>query len=69
MDRSRFVSLTLLAFGLGCAAFILRGLARTFGSYDLAVAVSAPVLFAAVALLAGLSVRAALDVTGVRPLE
>lgn len=69
MDRSRFISLTLLAFGLGFAAFILRGVARTFGSYDLAVAVSAPILFVAVAPLAGLSVRAALDVTAIRPLE
>ncbi|GAB3708105.1 hypothetical protein [Halorubrum pallidum] len=69
MDRSRFVSLTLLAFGLGCAAFIVRGVTRTVGSYDLAATVSAPPLFVAVALLAGLSVRAALDVTGIRPLE
>ncbi|GAB7009614.1 hypothetical protein [Halorubrum trueperi] len=69
MDRSRFVGLALFAFGLVFVSFIVRGTTRLFASYELAVALSAPILFAAAALLAGLVVLAALDATGIRRLE
>jgi hypothetical protein len=69
MDRSRFVSLAVAAFGLVFVSFVLRGTTRLVAPYEVAVAVSAPVLFAAAALLAVLVGIAALDVTGIRPLE
>ncbi|GAA0517130.1 hypothetical protein SAMN04488066_11024 [Halorubrum aquaticum] len=69
MDRARFVRLALLAFGLGIAAFVVRGTTRLLAPYEVAVALSAPLLFAAAALLAGLVVVATLDVTGIRPVE
>jgi len=69
MNRSRFVALALAAFGLVLASFVVRGTTRLVASYELAVALSAPILFAAAALLAALVVLAALDVTGIRPLE
>ncbi|WP_418285730.1 hypothetical protein [Halorubrum sp. DTA46] len=69
MNRSRFVGLALLAFGLVFASFVVRGTTRLVAPYELAVALSAPILFAAAGLLAALVVLATLDVTGVRPLE
>ena len=69
MNRSRFVGLALLAFGLVLASFVVRGTARLVAPYELAVALSAPILFAAAGLLAVLVVLATLDVTGLRPLE
>jgi hypothetical protein len=68
MDRSRFVSLAVAAFGLVFVSFLLRGTTRLVAPYEVAVAVSAPVLFAAAALLAVLLVLAVLDVTGIRRL-
>jgi len=69
MKRSRFVALALLAFGLVFASFVVRGTTRLVAPYELAVVLSAPILFVAVALLAVLAVLATLDVTGIRPLE
>ena len=68
MDRSRFVALAFGAFGLVFVSFLLRGTTRLVAPYEVAVAVSAPVLFAAAALLAALVVLALLDVTGIRRL-
>jgi hypothetical protein len=68
MDRSRFVSLAVAAFGLVFVSFLLRGTTRLVAPYAVAVAVSAPVLFAAAGLLAILLVLAVLDVTGIRRL-
>ena len=68
MDRSRFVSLAFAAFGLVFVSFLLRGTTRLVAPYEVAVAVSAPVLFAAAGLLALLVVLAVLDATGVRRL-
>ncbi|ELZ46892.1 hypothetical protein C463_03287 [Halorubrum californiense DSM 19288] len=68
MDRSRFVALAVGAFGLVFVSFLLRGLTRLVAPYEVAVAVSAPVLFAAAALLAVLVGLALLDVTGIRRL-
>ena len=69
VNRSRFVGLAFAAFGLVFLSFIVRGTTRLLAPYEVAVALSAPILFAAVALLAGLVALAALDVTGIRPLE
>ncbi|CDK40539.1 hypothetical protein DM2_2568 [Halorubrum sp. DM2] len=69
MERSRFVSLAVAAFGLVFASFLLRGVTRLVAPYEVAVAVSAPVLFAAAALLVALFVLAVLDATGIRPME
>ena len=69
MRKSRFVGLALLAFALVFDSFVVRGTTRLVASYGLAVALSAPILFTAAALLAALVVLAALDVTGIRPLE
>ena len=69
MKRSRFVTLALVAFGLVFASFVVRGTTRLIAPYELAIALSAPILFAAAALLAALVVLATLDVTGIRPLE
>lgn len=69
VNRSRFVGLALLAFGLVLLSFVVRGTTRLVAPYEVAVALSAPILFAAAALLATLVVIAALDVTGIRTLE
>ncbi|WP_418281504.1 hypothetical protein [Halorubrum sp. DTA98] len=69
MNRSRFVQLALVAFGLVFVSFLVRGTTRLVAPYDVAVAVSAPILFTAAALVAGLFVLAVLDVTGIRPME
>lgn len=69
MNKSRFVGLVLLAFGLVFLSFVVRGTTRLVASYELAVALSAPILFAAAGLLAVLVVLATFDVTGIRPLE
>ena len=69
MNRSRFVGLALAAFGLVFLSFVVRGTTRLIAPYDVAVALSAPILFAAAALLAVLVALAALDVTGIRRLE
>ena len=68
MDRSRYVSLAFAAFGLVFVSFLIRGTTRLVAPYEIAVAASAPVLFAAAALLAALLVLAVLDVTGIRRL-
>ncbi|WP_144926009.1 hypothetical protein [Halorubrum salsamenti] len=69
MNRSRFVGLALAAFGLVFLSFVVRGTTRLIAPYEVAVALSAPILFAAAALLVGLVALATLDVTGIRRLE
>lgn len=69
MERSRFVQLAIVAFALVFVSFLVRGTTRLFAPYDVAILVSAPILFAAGALLAALFVLAVLDVTGVRSME
>lgn len=69
MDREGFVKLAALAFGLVLLSFLIRGTTRLVLGYEAAVLLSAPVLFAAAALIVGLFVRGLLDLTGARPLE
>jgi hypothetical protein len=69
VNRSRFVGLALAAFGLVFLSFVVRGTTRLVAPYEVAVALSAPILFAAAALLVGLVGLATLDVIGIRRLE
>jgi len=69
VNRSRFVGLALAAFGLVFLSFVVRGTTRLIAPYEVAVALSAPILFAAATLLVGLVALATLDVTGIRSLE
>ena len=69
MNRSRFVGLALAAFGLVFLSFVVRGTTRLVAPYEVAVALSAPILFAAAALLVGLVGLATLDVIGIPRLE
>lgn len=69
MNRHRFVQLAVLAFGLVLLSFVVRGTTRLVASYETAVFVSAPILFAAAALVLYLFVRGLLDVSGIRRLD
>ncbi|GAB6880514.1 hypothetical protein JCM17823_27880 [Halorubrum gandharaense] len=69
MNRSRFVQLAVVAFGLVFASFFVRGTVRLFFPYDIAVLASAPLLLAAAALVVALFVLGVLDVAGIYELE
>ena len=69
MNRSRFVQLAVIAFGLVFVSFVVRGTVRLFFPYDVAVLASAPLLLAAAALVVGLFVIGVLDVAGIYELE
>jgi len=69
VNRSRFVGLALAAFGLVFLSFVVRGTTRLVAPYEVAVALSAPILFVAAALLVALVALATLDVIGIRRLE
>jgi uncharacterized membrane protein YqjE len=69
MRRATFGKLSLLALGLLVGSFVLMGLSRLVVSADTARLVSAPTMLAAGALIVLLTVRSALAVSGLRPLE
>jgi len=69
MDRSRFATLSLLAFGLVLAGFLVMGFGRLALPYRTARLLAAPALFGAAALVAGLCVQAGLVLAGVREFE
>jgi len=69
MDRSRFGTLSLAAFGLVLAAFLTMGFGRLVLPYQTARALAAPAMFAAAALVAVLFAQAVLVATGVREFE
>jgi uncharacterized membrane protein YqjE len=69
MRRATFGKLSLLALGLLLGSFVLMGLSRLVVSADTARLVSAPTMLAAGALIVLLTVRSALAVSGLRPLE
>lgn len=68
MNRSRFVRLAALAFGLVVASFLSRGLTRLVADSGTAVLVSAPLLLAGGILAAYLAVRGGLDLLGIVPI-
>jgi len=69
MDRSRFVGLAVVAFGLVLAGFLVRGTARLVVPLETAAVISAPFLTAAFLLVCVLVVTGALDLLGIHTLE
>ncbi|SEV87108.1 hypothetical protein [Halobacterium jilantaiense] len=69
MDRSRFTSLSLVAFGLVLVAFFTMGFSRLVLPYETARLLAAPAMFGAAALFAGLFAQALLVAVGVREFE
>ncbi|MFC6613717.1 hypothetical protein ACFQAS_01870 [Halopenitus salinus] len=64
MNRSRFVRLAVLAFGLLLLSFVSRGLARLVAGYETAILVSVPSLVLGGILAVYLTLRGLLDVSG-----
>jgi len=69
MERSRFATLSLVAFGLVLAAFLTMGFGRLVLPYEVARLLAAPAMFAAAVLVAGLFAQAVLVAAGVREFE
>ncbi|WP_101294847.1 hypothetical protein [Halegenticoccus soli] len=69
MDRSQFVRLSLLAFGLVLLSFLVLGTTRIVLPFRVAQLLAAPVVAAAFLLVVFLFVRAVLAATGVLPIE
>ena len=69
MRRNTFVKLSALALGLTLFSFVLMGLSRLVVSTETAKLLSAPTMLAAAALVAFLTARSVLAVSGVQPLE
>lgn len=69
MDRSRFATLSLVAFGLVFAGFVTMGFSRLVLPYRTARLLAAPALLGAAALVVGLFGQAVLVFTGVREFE
>lgn len=69
MDRSRFASLSLLAFGLVLVAFLTMGFGRLVLPYRTARMLAAPAMFGAALLVVVLFAQAVLVVLGVREFE
>ena len=69
MDRNRFVLLSLVAFGLILASFVVMGLSRVVLPYRTARLLSAPTMLLAAVLVGYLFVRALLSWLGVRRIE
>jgi hypothetical protein len=69
MDRTRFSSLSLLAFGLVLVAFLTMGFGRLVLPYRVARLLAAPAMLCAVVLVAVLFAQAVLVAAGVREFE
>lgn len=69
MDRSGFVELTLLSFGLILLSFVILGFSRIVLPYRTARLLSAPTMLLAAALVAYLTAGAFLSWTGVSRIE
>ncbi|PSQ23102.1 hypothetical protein BRD01_07400 [Halobacteriales archaeon QS_8_65_32] len=69
MDRHRFVVLSLLAFGLILASFVILGVSRIVLSYRTAQLLAAPTTLTAFCLVWYLFVRGFLSTLGVSPIE
>lgn len=65
MDRSRFIALSLVAFGLVVFSFFVRGFGQLLVGRDLAQWLQAPFALIGFGVLVYLFVRATLDVVGV----
>lgn len=69
MDRSRFTSLSLLAFGLVLLAFVTMGFSRLVLPYQVARLLAAPAMLGAAVLVVFLFAQAVLAFVGVREFE
>ncbi|MDS0294479.1 hypothetical protein [Halogeometricum luteum] len=69
MNRSDFVRLSFLAFGLILLSFVILGLSRIALPYRTAQLLSAPTMLLAALLVAYLFVRAALSRAGLWRIE
>lgn len=69
MNRSRFVTLSLLAFGLILVSFVILGFSRLVLPYRTARLLAGPVSLVAFALVCYLLVRAALSALGFVEIE
>ncbi len=69
MNRNRFVTLSLLAFGLIFTSFVILGFSRLVLPYRTARILAAPVGLLAFALVWYLLVRATLSKLGVAEIE
>jgi hypothetical protein len=69
MDRSRFVTLSLFAFGLILLSFVILGFSRLVLSYRTTRLLAGPVGLVAFGLVCYLLVRAALSALGLVEIE
>jgi hypothetical protein len=69
MDRSGFVKLAVVAFGLVILSFFVRGFSQLLLGRGVADVLQAPFAVVGFALLVYLFVRATLDATGIWPIE
>lgn len=69
MDRTRFVTLSLLAFALILVSFVILGFSRIVLPYRTARLLSAPTMLLAAVLVSYLFVRAVLSWTGLKRIE
>lgn len=69
MHQDTFVRLSLLAFGLIVASFVVRGVSQFVVSADTANLITAPTMLLGAVLVVALTIQSVLAVTGVRPLE
>ncbi len=69
MDRSGFVKLAFIAFGLVIVSFVVRGLSRIVLEVEIANLLQAPFALVGFGLLVYLFVRATLDAVGIWEVE
>lgn len=69
MNRTAFVKLSFLAFGLILVSFVILGFSRLVLSYHTAQLLAAPTTLLAFALVCYLLVRAALSKIGISEIE
>jgi hypothetical protein len=69
MDRSGFVKLAVIAFGLVVLSFFVRGFSQLLFGRGVADILQAPLAVVGFILLVYLFVRATLDLVGIWPIE
>ncbi|SFS81896.1 hypothetical protein [Halostagnicola kamekurae] len=65
MDRSGFVKLSVVAFGLVVCSFFIRGMSQLFVGQTTAEMLQAPLAIVGFSILVYLFVRATLDAAGI----
>lgn len=69
MDRSGFVKLSVVAFGLVVCSFFVRGVSQLFVGQTTAEILQAPLAIVGFSILVYLFVRATLDAAGIWSVE